>query len=153
MELLRIIEKKGRSYCNIPGRSKLTSIGTRKIMSELFFINVVIVLGDIALLVLEYSGERTMERVFKGCIYSTHLILLSTSHSDYAIFRHQVEARIRHPQQTSQPCPVIPSYLVKRLGRCRYFCRRYQNKYCDFNSLGSSCKQRWHARLAHEARR
>lgn len=44
--------------------------GTRKVMIELFVINVLIVFGDIALLVLEYSGERVMERTWKGLVYS-----------------------------------------------------------------------------------
>ena len=44
-------------------------------MIELFTINVVIVLGDIALVVLEYSGKTLMERTWKGLIYSewTHV--------------------------------------------------------------------------------
>ena len=53
-ELLRVIRKEG----------------TRKVMIELFVINVLIVIGDIALLVLEYSGERVMERTWKGLVYS-----------------------------------------------------------------------------------
>lgn len=46
--------------------------GTRKVMIELFIINVIIVVGDIALLVLEYSGERVMERTWKGFVYSRY---------------------------------------------------------------------------------
>lgn len=53
-ELLRVVRKEG----------------TRKVMIELFIINVIIVVGDIALLVLEYSGERVMERTWKGLVYS-----------------------------------------------------------------------------------
>lgn len=59
IDLLRVIQKKG----------------TRKIMIELLVINVIIVLADIALLVLEYSGERVMERTWKGLIYSVKLKL------------------------------------------------------------------------------
>jgi len=59
VELLRIVSKKG----------------TRKVMIELFTINVIIILGDIALLALEYSGERLMERSFKGFVYSVKLKL------------------------------------------------------------------------------
>lgn len=59
MQLLRVIRKKG----------------TRKVMTELLVINVVIVLGDIALLVLEYSGKRVMERTWKGLVYSVKLKL------------------------------------------------------------------------------
>ena len=44
--------------------------GTRKVMIELLMINVIIVVGDIALLVLEYSGQRVMERAWKGFVYS-----------------------------------------------------------------------------------
>jgi len=44
-------------------------------MLQLLIINVVIVLGDIALLVLEYSGRRVMERTWKGLIYSVKLKL------------------------------------------------------------------------------
>ena len=49
--------------------------GTRKIMIELLVINIIIMLGDVALLVLEYSGERVMERTWKGLIYSVKLKL------------------------------------------------------------------------------
>jgi len=59
MELLRVVQKPG----------------TRKIMIQLMIINIVIVCGDIALLVLEYSGRRVMERTWKGLIYSVKLKL------------------------------------------------------------------------------
>lgn len=59
VELLKVISKKG----------------TRKVMIELFLINCIIVLGDIGLLALEYSGQRVMERTFKGFIYSVKLKL------------------------------------------------------------------------------
>lgn len=57
--LLKVIQKKG----------------TRKVMMELFVINIIIVVGDIALLVLEYSGHRVEERLFKGFVYSVKLKL------------------------------------------------------------------------------
>ena len=59
LKLLKVIRKKG----------------IRKVMMELFLINCFIVVGDIALLVLEYSGERTMERTWKGLVYSVKLKL------------------------------------------------------------------------------
>ncbi|KAJ9656396.1 hypothetical protein H2198_004974 [Neophaeococcomyces mojaviensis] len=59
VELLRIVSKKG----------------TRRVMIELFIINIIIIIGDIALLVLEYSGQRVMERTFKGFVYSVKLKL------------------------------------------------------------------------------
>lgn len=59
VELLKVIRKKG----------------TRKVMLQLFAINVIIVIGDVALLVLEYSGERVMERTWKGLVYSVKLKL------------------------------------------------------------------------------
>lgn len=59
LKLLKVIRKKG----------------IRKVMIELFLINCFIVVGDIALLVLEYSGERTMERTWKGFVYSVKLKL------------------------------------------------------------------------------
>lgn len=49
--------------------------GTRKVMMELFVINIIIVAGDVALLVLEYSGHRVEERLFKGLVYSIKLKL------------------------------------------------------------------------------
>ncbi|KAK5942543.1 hypothetical protein PMZ80_005108 [Knufia obscura] len=49
--------------------------GTRRVMVELVVVNIAIVLGDIALLVLEYSGERVMERTWKGLVYSVKLKL------------------------------------------------------------------------------
>lgn len=49
--------------------------GTRRVMMELFVINILIVIGDIALLVLEYSGHRVEERLFKGLVYSVKLKL------------------------------------------------------------------------------
>lgn len=58
-ELLKILQKKG----------------TRKVMMQLFAINVIIVIGDIALLVLEYSGHRVEERLFKGLVYGIKLRL------------------------------------------------------------------------------
>ncbi|KAK5105144.1 hypothetical protein LTS08_001418 [Lithohypha guttulata] len=59
IELLRVIQKKG----------------TRKVMGELLSINIVIVIADVALLVLEYTGERVMERTWKGLVYSVKLKL------------------------------------------------------------------------------
>ncbi|OQV05748.1 hypothetical protein CLAIMM_10426 [Cladophialophora immunda] len=47
--------------------------GTRRVMWELFIINAIIILMDIALLSLEYKGLRTMERAFKSFIYSVKL--------------------------------------------------------------------------------
>ena len=44
-------------------------------MYELFTINVIIILLDIALLALEYRGLRTLERAFKSFIYSVKLKL------------------------------------------------------------------------------
>jgi len=49
--------------------------GTRRIMWELLAINVIIILMDIALLTLEYSGQRAMEKSFKSVIYSVKLKL------------------------------------------------------------------------------
>lgn len=49
--------------------------GTRRVMIELFTINVLIIVMDIALLVLEYSGLRVMERTWKGLVYSVKLKL------------------------------------------------------------------------------
>lgn len=49
--------------------------GTRKVMVELFVINVLIVIGDIALLVMEYSDRSVDERLFKGFVYSVKLKL------------------------------------------------------------------------------
>jgi len=59
IELLRVVQKPG----------------TRKIMIELVVINVLIFLGDIALLVLEYDQRTVMERTWKGLIYSVKLKL------------------------------------------------------------------------------
>jgi len=50
-------------------------VGTRRIMWELFAINVIIILMDIALLTLVYTGEMAMERSFKSVIYSIKLKL------------------------------------------------------------------------------
>jgi len=47
--------------------------GTRKVMWELFTINFLIILMDIALLALEYKGLRALERAFKSVIYSIKL--------------------------------------------------------------------------------
>ncbi len=47
--------------------------GTRKVMWELFTINAIIILMDIALLALEYKGLRSLERAFKSVIYSVKL--------------------------------------------------------------------------------
>ncbi|KAL2422493.1 hypothetical protein ABEF91_004066 [Exophiala dermatitidis] len=47
--------------------------GTRRVMYELFIINTIIILMDIALLALEYKGLRSMERAFKSLIYSCKL--------------------------------------------------------------------------------
>lgn len=49
--------------------------GTRRVMWELFAINVVIILMDIALLAMEYKKLRAMERAFKSVIYSVKLKL------------------------------------------------------------------------------
>lgn len=49
--------------------------GTRRVMWELFAINVIIILMDIALLAMEYKGLRVMERAFKSLIYSVKLKL------------------------------------------------------------------------------
>ncbi|KAJ9610190.1 hypothetical protein H2200_004967 [Cladophialophora chaetospira] len=47
--------------------------GTRKVMWELFTINIIIVIMDIGLLALEYKGLRALERAFKSFIYSVKL--------------------------------------------------------------------------------
>lgn len=57
VQLLRLISKKG----------------TRRVMYELFTINAVIIVMDIALLALEYKGLRSLERAFKSFIYSCKL--------------------------------------------------------------------------------
>lgn len=49
--------------------------GTRRIMWELLAINTIIIMMDIALLALEYSGLVAMERAFKSVIYSFKLKL------------------------------------------------------------------------------
>lgn len=49
--------------------------GTRRVMWELFAINVIIILMDIALLAMEYRALRAMERAFKSVIYSVKLKL------------------------------------------------------------------------------
>ena len=49
--------------------------GTRRVMWELFAINVIIILMDIALLAMEYKALRAMERAFKSVIYSVKLKL------------------------------------------------------------------------------
>lgn len=57
VQLLKLISKKG----------------TRRVMYELFIINAIIILMDIALLALEYKGLRALERAFKSFIYSCKL--------------------------------------------------------------------------------
>ncbi|EXJ86700.1 hypothetical protein A1O3_03653 [Capronia epimyces CBS 606.96] len=57
VQLLQLISKKG----------------TRRVMYELFIINAIIILMDIALLALEYRGLRSLERAFKSFIYSCKL--------------------------------------------------------------------------------
>ena len=48
---------------------------TRKTMWELFIINVLIIVLDIALLVVEYLNQRVYEQAFKGVVYSIKLKL------------------------------------------------------------------------------
>lgn len=103
-ELLKVIKKRG----------------TRKVMLELFVINVVIVVGDIALLVLEYSGRRVMERTWKGVVYSR--LAITTTRYQANSDRCQVKARIRHLEQASRSCPVFTTNLVQCSGRCRHLC-------------------------------
>lgn len=122
VDLLRVIQKKG----------------TRKVMIELLVINVIIVLGDVALLVLEYCGERVMERTWKGFVYSFKLKLefailsklvdlvqssqrsLSNALADLNTFvdvsRTISTADERLPQSQSSPLtrdPSMPSWLSK----------------------------------------
>ena len=55
---------------------KIVSGGhTRRTMWELFIINVLIIVLDIALLVVEYLNLRVYEQVFKGVVYSIKLKL------------------------------------------------------------------------------
>lgn len=95
LDLLKVIQKRG----------------TRKVMLELFVINVVIVLGDVALLVLEYSGRRVMERTWKGIVYSIGAILCQEIDTNKD--RCQTETGIRHFEQTRRPCPVFPAHPVQ----------------------------------------
>ena len=77
-------------------------------MVELFTINVVIVLGDIALVVLEYLGETLTERTWKGLVYS--IVPPPSSIIGFAdLFqRYQTETRVCHPQQIGRPCASPP---------------------------------------------
>ena len=55
---------------------KIVSGGhTRRTMWELFIINVLIIMLDIALLVVEYLNQRVYEQTFKGVVYSIKLKL------------------------------------------------------------------------------
>jgi hypothetical protein len=64
---------------------KIASDGrTRRTMWQLFIINVVIIVLNIALLVVEYHNLRVYEQVFKGVVYSFKLKL------EFAVLLHIV---------------------------------------------------------------
>lgn len=79
--------------------------GIRKVMFELFLINVIIVIGDIALLVLEYSGERVMERTWKVLVYSVKLKL------EFAILSKLVDLVQSSQRTLSQSLAGVETYV------------------------------------------
>lgn len=88
IELLKIVSKKG----------------TRRVMIELFIINVIIVLMDIGLLILEYDGLRTMERTWKGLAYSIKLKL------EFVILGKLVEI-VRPPERSATAFEDVSTFV------------------------------------------
>ena len=73
----------------------LKNEGTRRTMYQLFIVNVIIVIMDIALLALEYRDLKVHEQAFKGVVYSVKVKL------EYAILGKLVQITKMRPGNIS----------------------------------------------------
>ena len=79
--------------------------GTKRVMWQLFIINVIIIAMDIALLVLEYHNLRVLEQAFKVVIYSVKLKL------EFAILGKLVELVQQNGRSLSNVMLEVDAYV------------------------------------------
>ena len=95
VRLLKIVSKKG----------------TKRVMWQLFIINVIIIAMDIALLVLEYRNLRVLEQAFKVVIYSIKLKL------EFAILGKLVELVQQNGRSLSNAMLEVDTFVDETKGK------------------------------------
>ena len=85
--------------------------GTKRVMWQLFVINVIIIAMDIALLALEYRNLRVLEQAFKVVIYSVKLKL------EFAILGKLVELVQQNGRSLSNAMLEVDTYVDETKGK------------------------------------